>query len=99
MMAYPYENTIDPASLGMQPNLLAKVVNRFMNQQSSGVFPGGQMVVRRNGSPAVNVAIGIARGFRPIESISPVKVQTETAFPVLSAGKPLGAIVIAALED
>ncbi len=33
------------------------------------------------------------------ESIYPVQVRPQTAFPVLSAGKPLAAIVIAVLED
>lgn len=55
--------------------------------------------MRRNGKLVLNEAIGIARGFRPNDPISQVQVQSQTPFPVLSAGKPLAAITIAMLED
>ncbi len=83
----------------MDADRLAKVVERFRRQQSTGSFPGGQLVLRRNGKPVLNEAIGIARGLRPGEDIPPAQVQPQTPFPVLSAGKPLAAIVIAMLED
>ncbi len=98
-MAFPYENPVKPSSISMDPNKLSEVVERFHRQQSSGAFPGGQMVVRRNGKVVVNVAVGLARGLRSTESIRPVNVQPQTPFPVYSSGKPLAAIAIAMLEE
>jgi CubicO group peptidase (beta-lactamase class C family) len=68
-------------------------------QQNKDLFPGGQIVLRRNGKLVLNESIGIARGYRPKESKPPKLVQSQTPFPVLSAGKPLAAVVIAMLED
>jgi CubicO group peptidase (beta-lactamase class C family) len=98
-MAYPYENPVEPASVNMDAGKLDKVVSRFRSQQTAGEFPGGQLVLRRDGKLVLSETVGIARGFRESESITPVPVQPRTAFPVLSAGKPLAAIVIALLED
>jgi CubicO group peptidase (beta-lactamase class C family) len=78
--------------------LIARVVARFKAQQSSGAFPGGQLVVRRNGKLIVNEAIGLARGHRKDEGPA-VQATPETLFPAYSCGKPLAAITIALLED
>jgi CubicO group peptidase (beta-lactamase class C family) len=78
---------------------LDRVVNRFSRQQQTGAFPGGQLVLRSDGKPVLNKAVGLARGFRPQEHIQPVKVSGSTPFPLLSAGKPLAATVVAMLED
>ena len=99
MSAFPYESPVEPESVNINPDRLARVVERFQRQQSSGSFPGGQLVLRRDGRLVLNKAIGVARGFRPNESMSPVPVQSQTPFPVLSAGKPLAATAIAMLED
>ena len=98
-MTFPYEKPVEPASIDMDAGRLASIVERFQHQQTSGAFPGGQMVVRRNGKVLLNVAAGHARGFRSTESITPVDVQTETPFCVFSSGKPLAAIAIAMLEE
>ena len=98
-MTFPYENPIDPSLVNMNSDGLLDVVKRFRHQQSSGAFPGGQLVVRREGKVVLNVAIGIARGFGSSESIMPVNVQPQTPFPVYSSGKPLAAIAIAILEE
>jgi len=98
-MTFPYEKAVDPTSVDMDANRLAKVVERFRHQQTSGEFPGGQMVVRRYGKVALNVAVGLARGFRPTESTPPVTVQPRTPFCLFSSGKPLAAIAIAMLEE
>ena len=99
MDVYPYGPTVSPESVRMDERRLAGVVYRFKKQQSSGAFPGGQLVVRRAGKPVVNEALGIARGLCAQENHHPLQVQPQTAFPVLSAGKPLAAICIALLED
>jgi CubicO group peptidase (beta-lactamase class C family) len=82
----------------MNAGRLAQVVELFHHQQSSGAFPGGQLVLRLHGELLLNEAIGVARGFRPVEPQPPLPVQPDTPFPTLSAGKPLAAIVIALLE-
>jgi CubicO group peptidase (beta-lactamase class C family) len=99
MMTFPYEKPVEPSSENMDPNKLSDVIERFQRQQSSGAFPGGQMVVRRKGKVVLNVATGFARGFRSTEPIKPVKVQPQTPFPVYSSGKPLAAIAIGILEE
>ncbi len=99
MAKFPYENPVKPESVNMNADGIARVVEQFQSQQLSGSFPGGQLVVRRNGKLVLNAVVGIARGFRSSESISPVQVQSLTSFPVLSAGKPLAAIAIAMLEE
>ena len=96
---YPYGPAVSPESVGMDERRLTRVVERFKKQQASGAFPGGQLVVRRAGTPVVNETLGIARRLRAQENHPPLQVQPQTAFPVLSAGKPLAAICIALLED
>jgi CubicO group peptidase (beta-lactamase class C family) len=91
--------TVRPEATRMNGRRLAKVVDLFRRQQASGAFPGGQLVARRGGQLVVDEAIGFARGLRPEEPTPPMPVRTETPFPVLSAGKPLAAMVIALLEE
>ena len=83
----------------MSGRRLAEVVELFRRQQASGAFPGGQLVARRGGQLVVDEAVGIARGFRSDEPSPPMPVTPSTPFPVLSAGKPLAAVVIALLEE
>lgn len=98
-MTYPYESPVDPAAIGLSGDRLAKVVERFELGQSSGSFPGGQLVLRRNKKVVLNLVVGIARGYRTQEHIAPIPVSSRTPFPTLSAGKPLAAICIAMLEE
>jgi CubicO group peptidase (beta-lactamase class C family) len=98
-MPFPYENPVDPRTVDINPDRLAKVVKHFQRQQTSGAFPGGQLVLRRHGKLVLNEALGIARGFRSNEAQPPMAVQPQTPFAVLSVGKPLAAIAIALLED
>lgn len=86
-------------SVNIDTHRLERVIRLFERQHQNGSFPGGQLVLRRDGKLALSVAIGIARGYRPTEGISPISVTTQTEFPLLSAGKPLAAIAIALLED
>jgi CubicO group peptidase (beta-lactamase class C family) len=70
----------------------------FLRQQRKGAFPGGQLVVRHRGAVVVDVAAGTARGLRPEEGPS-VAVTTDTRFQVMSASKPVVAMIIAMLEE
>jgi len=90
---------VSPERAGMDGRRLAKTVDLFRRQQATGQFPGGQLVARRHGQLVLDEAIGIARGFRDNELGQPMSVTPQTPFPVLSAGKPLAAIVIALLEE
>lgn len=99
MTSFPYEHAIEPASAEMNPRKLASVLEKFRQQQSTGAFPGGQLVVRRNGKLVLNESVGVARGYRSDEAAPSVPVVPQTPFPNHSCGKPLAAIVIAMLED
>jgi CubicO group peptidase (beta-lactamase class C family) len=96
---FPYESPVTPESVGIDADKLTRVITLFKKQQSSGAFPGGQFVVRRNAKLVVNETVGIARGFRSGETSPLMEVSPQTPFPVLSAGKPLAAICIALLEE
>jgi CubicO group peptidase (beta-lactamase class C family) len=98
-MAVASNKPVEPEAAGMDGRRLAKTVNLFRQQQAAGQFPGGQLVARRNGRLLLNEVVGIARGFRADEPGPPMPVRPETPFPVLSAGKPLAAMVIALLEE
>lgn len=98
-MAGALEDVAVPEAAGMDGRRLAKIVDLFRRQQASGRFPGGQLVARRQGQLVLNEVAGIARGFRANEPGPPLPVTPETPFPVLSAGKPLAAAVIALLEE
>jgi len=98
-MMFPFEEIVEPASIGMKASKLDSVIERFKQQYANGAFPGGQLVVRRKGKVAVNEAIGVARGFRPDESTPSLETRSETLFPVYSTGKPLAAVAVAILED
>ena len=98
-MADTLSKTVEPETVEMNSRRLAKVVDLFRRQQTSGAFPGGQLVARRGGQLVVDEAIGIARGLRPDEPTPPMPVTPSTPFPVLSAGKPLAAMIIALLEE
>jgi CubicO group peptidase (beta-lactamase class C family) len=76
-----------------------RVRRLFEQQQARGAFPGGQLVVRRGGEVLLDVAVGVARGFRPAENEPPRAVTAATRFSVFSASKPVVALAVAILED
>jgi len=99
MGKFPYEEPVEPNSVGMNGRKLNQAVSKFRNQNSSGVFPGGQLVVRRQGKLVINEVCGVGRGWRKEEGITPLQVQPDTPFVGLSAGKPIAAVAIAILEE
>ena len=99
MNMYLYENPVKSTSVGMDRQKLEDARSEFRKQHQRGDFPGGQLVLRRGGEVVLNEVCGAASGWRSEEEIEPVLVRRETPFPVLSAGKPLGAVAIALLEE
>jgi CubicO group peptidase (beta-lactamase class C family) len=89
----------DAERAGMDPTLVDRVIARFRRQHAAGVFPGGQLVVRRRGVLAVDEAVGVARGYRREEGEPMLPFTRERRSALCSAGKPLVAIAIALLED
>ena len=61
-MTFPHENPVEPESVNVDGRLLKQVVDRFKGQQSSGLFPGGQLVLRRNGK-TVGRPSGVPAGY------------------------------------
>lgn len=88
----------DLARAGMDPARVSRVIEAFRRQQAEGVFPGGQLAVRRHGLLVIDEAVGVARGLRPQENEPKLPFTPETRGGLFSAGKPLVAIAIAALE-
>jgi len=89
----------DAVAAGFDPQRLENVGALFADQQRRGVFPGGQLVVRRRGQLALDVAVGTARGFRADEPQPAVPVTPTTRFSVFSASKPVVALALAMLEE
>jgi len=81
----------------MDEHKLQRVKQLFLRQQEQGLFPGGQLVVRRHGHVALNVSCGVARGWQG-RGGDVLEVKQDTPFPVYSTGKPMAAVIIAMLE-
>lgn len=90
---------VDVRGAGMDPGRVAQVVAKFRRQQAQGVFPGGQLVVRRRGRLVVDEAVGVARGLRTSEGEPRQEFTRERRSGLFSAGKPLVALAIAVLEQ
>lgn len=90
----------DPiARAGMDASRVANVVQLFRKQQARGVFPGGQLAVRRHGQLVIDEAVGVARGLRPEEGEPRLEYTRELRGGLFSAGKPLVGLAIALLES
>lgn len=87
------------SATAINPKHLDDVRRRFERLQARGRFPGGQLVVRRRGEVVLDVACGVARGFREAEREAPVPVTAATRFAVFSASKPVVAVALAMLEE
>lgn len=83
----------------MDASRVAKVIALFRAQQARGVFPGGQLAVRRRGFLAIDEAVGVARGLRPEEHEPRREYTKELRGGLFSAGKPLVGLAIALLES
>lgn len=81
---FPYEPIVDTQVVSMNEQRIKRVIQRFQTACASGIFPGGQLVVRRFGKMVINEACGVARGYHPKERTSPILVTPQTLFPVYS---------------
>jgi CubicO group peptidase (beta-lactamase class C family) len=85
--------------VGMHPGRVSNVIAQFRAQQATGVFPGGQLAVRRRGELVIDEAVGIARGFRAEEGEPRLEFTPDRRTGLFSAGKPLVGIALAVLQD
>jgi CubicO group peptidase (beta-lactamase class C family) len=69
----------------------------FEGQQARGAFPGGQLVVMRDGQVLHEQACGVSHGLRGESELRGVTAKTR--FQVMSASKPFVAFAVALLED
>jgi len=74
-----------------------RVSRLFEGQQARGAFPGGQLVVMRDGQVLHEQACGLSHGLRGESELRAVTL--ETRFQVMSASKPFVAFAVALLED
>jgi CubicO group peptidase (beta-lactamase class C family) len=74
-------------------------VELFREQAERGAMSGGVLVVHCRGETVVAEAVGIARGLRPEEGVSPEAVRLATPFQVMSVSKAVVAFIFAMLED
>lgn len=96
-MVYPHEAAADPALVGLDVAELDRVRDLFLEQNARGLYPGGQLVVRRHGRVVLDVAVGMGRGFRDGEEPRPVTRQT--LFPLFSAGKAVVGTLVGLAEE
>ncbi len=95
--AFPHEAPVDAALVGLDAQALDQVRDLFLRQNARGLFPGGQLVVRRHGHVVMDITVGLGRGHRDGEA--PLSVGRWTPFPLFSAGKAVIAVLIAMVEE
>lgn len=71
-----------------------EVEQRFRAQQAAGAFPGGQLVVEREGKRLLDLAIGTTTR---ADDPAALPVSPDTRFQVMSASKPVVALAVALL--
>jgi len=98
MNSYPYEKITSPEEVNMVSARLEKISRIFFQQQQKGLFPGGQIVIRRYNKPVMNLSCGVARGWKN-RGGEIMDVTQKTPFAVFSTGKPMAAVIIALLES
>ena len=91
----------DPGSAGLEPETVEDIWGAAVDLYRSGVHPGLQLCVRREGRVVLDRAIGHARGNGPDDSPETPKVPmtTETPSCIFSASKAVTAMVIHLLDE
>ena len=84
---------VDPRSVDMDADAVARVVALFEAQHAAGLHPGAQLCVFRYGRCVLDRHIGVAR------RDGPVPVSADTLFLVFSTSKPFGAMCIHKLAE
>lgn len=95
------ENEIDPRAAGVAPESIAEIWAAVERLYRSGIHPAIQVCVRRHGEIILDRAIGHAAGNGPDDPPDAVKVlcTPDTPFCVLSASKPVTAMLIHLLDQ
>jgi CubicO group peptidase (beta-lactamase class C family) len=91
----------DPASLGVDPDVVERIWGAAQGLYKTGVHPALQLCVRRHGGVLIDRAIGHARGNGPADppDAPKIPVTTDTPFLVYSASKAVTAMVVHLLQE
>ncbi|MGA8218991.1 MAG: serine hydrolase domain-containing protein [Solirubrobacterales bacterium] len=91
----------EPSSAGLDPETLEHIWEGAVDLYRTGVHPGLQLCVRREGRVVLDRAIGHARGNGPSDSEDAPKVPMTTGTPacIFSASKAVTAMVIHLLDE
>jgi CubicO group peptidase (beta-lactamase class C family) len=86
---------------GLEPETVERLWEAAVDLYESGVHPGLQLCVRRNGRVLLDRAIGHARGNGPAdpEEAAKVPMTTETPSCIFSASKAVTAMVVHLLDE
>jgi len=95
------EREVDPRSVGVRPDALARVWSAVERLYRSGIHPAITICVRYRGQVLLDRAIGYVTGNGPDDPPeAPKRVATpDTPFSTLSASKPLAAMVMHLLAE
>ncbi|HET8592177.1 MAG TPA: serine hydrolase domain-containing protein [Solirubrobacterales bacterium] len=91
----------DPVAVGVEPGAVDRIWEAALNLYRSGVHPGLQLCVRREGRVIIDRAIGYARGNGPNDPEDAPKspMTTDTPACIFSASKAITAMVIHMLDE
>jgi CubicO group peptidase (beta-lactamase class C family) len=91
----------DPRAAGLEPETVERLWEAAVDLYRTGVHPGLQLCVRREGRVVLDRAIGHARGNGPDDSPETPKVPMTTQTPscIFSASKAVTAMVIHLLDE
>jgi CubicO group peptidase (beta-lactamase class C family) len=91
----------DPAAVGLDPGIVEHIWEGAVDLYRSGVHPGLQLCLRREGRVVLDRAIGHARGNGPDdpEDAQKVPMTTDTPACIFSASKAVTAMVIHLLDE
>jgi CubicO group peptidase (beta-lactamase class C family) len=95
------EHEIDPRQLGVEPAALREVWRAVKRLYASGIHPAIGICVRYRGEVLLDRAIGYASGNGPDDLVDAPKVVAtpDTPFSILSASKPLAAMMMHLLAE
>ncbi|MFL5906936.1 MAG: serine hydrolase domain-containing protein [Solirubrobacterales bacterium] len=91
----------EPESAGLDRELIEEIWDAAVDLYRSGVHPGLQLCLRREGRTVINRAIGHARGNGPSDSEDTPKtpMTPETPACIFSASKAVTALVVHKLDE
>jgi CubicO group peptidase (beta-lactamase class C family) len=92
---------VRPRDVGIEPDAVASVWGALRRLYASGIHPAIQVCVRARGAVVLDRAIGFAHGGGPGDPPGTPRVACtpETPFVVLSASKPVTAMLVHLLDE